>query len=150
MIYKDWRRVIFGRQPGTDPVTADLNEEVYSLPKEQQLDYIDQCLVDLEIRKLITKEQIVIGLQAIFNNSCSDMPFSYLVAGTERRRCEAIRNFRQLYANYFEPYCVSPVCRVGCDLDDGRWVTSVTCFGTFLCSIRIMQQLPCRMPQSVS
>jgi hypothetical protein len=119
MIYEHWRREIFGSPPGTDPVTADLNKEVYSLPKERVLDYVDQCLVDPEIRNLFTKEQVGIGLHVIFNNSCSDLPFSYIEAGTEQRRCEPIRNLRHLYANYFEPYCVSPVRRVGYDFDDG-------------------------------
>jgi len=119
MIYEDWRGEIFGCPPGTDPVTADLKEEVFLLPKKQSLNYINQCLVDGAIPKQFTKDQIGIGLQVIFNNSCSDLPFSYLEGSTEQGRCEAIRNLRHLYANYFKPYCVSPVRRVGYDLDDG-------------------------------
>lgn len=119
MIYEHWRREIFGSPPGTDPVTAELSEQVYTFPEEQTLDYIAQCLIDLEFPTLFTKEQIGIGLQIIFNNSCSNFPFYYLEAGTEQRRCEAIRTLRYLYANYFERYCVSPVHRVGYDLADG-------------------------------
>ena len=120
MIYEEWRQQIFGSPPGKDPLTAELSEEVYALPKEKSIDYIDQCLVDHEIPKLFTKERIAIGLQVIFNNSFSDLPFCYLEGGSEERRCDAIRHLRFLYANYFEAYCIGPVRRVGFDLDDGQ------------------------------
>lgn len=120
MTYEHWRQEIFGNPPGSDPVATDLSEEVYALPSDQSLSYIDQCLVDSTIAEVFTKEQIGFGLQVIYSNACSNLPRCYLQAGSEQRRCEAIRNLRYLYVNYFEPFCVSPVRRVGYDLEDGE------------------------------
>jgi len=119
MLYIQWRQNIFGCPAGSDPVLVEIPDETFALPKGIALDYIDQCLVDPDIPGLFTKEQIGIGLQQIYNNSCSDMPFCYLQAGDESRRVESIRRIRYLYQNYFETYCVAPVARVGFNLEDG-------------------------------
>jgi len=119
MDYSAWRSEIFGTPPGTDPVSMELPEELYSLSPEESFDHIDRALVDAEIHELYSKEQSGIALQLIYSNSCSDLPFCYTQAGDEARRIRGIGNLRHLYANFFDRYCVCPVKRIGCDLDDG-------------------------------
>jgi hypothetical protein len=118
--YEQWRNDIFGQDPSSDPVTAELLEETYSVSKEEALDYIDQALTDPTIHTLFSKEQIGIGLNILYSNSCSDFPFSYIQGGDENRRVVAIRNLQYLYSKFFEKYCTFPVHRIGYDLDDGR------------------------------
>lgn len=120
MTYEEWRDQLFGNPADSDPVMLDLHEDMYSLTKEYSLDYIDRCLKDPDVHTLYTKDQIGVGLQIIYDNSCSDLPFCYIQAGAEARRIRAIGNLNFLYSNYFERYCTAPVKRVGYDLDDGR------------------------------
>lgn len=119
MSYEQWRKDIFGKAPGSDPVTVGLLEDTYRLSKDTVLDYIDRALVDPDIHRLFTKEQIGIGLQIIYSNACSDFPFAYIEAGDEHRRVEAISNLSFLYANFFERYCNAPVSHVGNYMADG-------------------------------
>lgn len=120
MTYEDWRDQLFGYRVNGDPLMLDLCEDIYLLPKEVSLDYIDRCLKDPEVHSMYTKDQIGSGLQTIYDNSCSDLPFCYTQSGDEVRRLVAIGNLDFLYSNYFECYCTAPVTRVGYDLSDGR------------------------------
>ena len=94
MNYEKWRNDIFGKAPDSDPVIVDLLDETHALSKDMALDYIDRALIDPEIHTLFTKEQIGIGLQIIYSNDCSDLPFSYIESGDEKRRIVAIKNIR--------------------------------------------------------
>lgn len=117
--YETWRTDVFGQGPGTDPVMAELPQDTYDIPDEIALDYIDRALVDPDIHTLFTKEQIGIGLQTLYDNSCSDFPFAYIQVADESRKVRAITNLSHLYSNFFERYCTSPVNRVGYDLEEG-------------------------------
>ena len=119
MNYEQWREDLFGQPPDSDPVMVELRDETYALSKELQLDYIDRALLDPDIHTLFNKNQIGIGLQIIYSNSCSDIPFCYINDVEENRRITAFNNLRYLYTNYFEKYCISPVDRVGYNLEDG-------------------------------
>jgi len=119
MNYEHWCYDIFGKEPNSDPVMVGLLDETYALSKDVMLDYIDRALIDPDIHTLFTKEQIGIGLQIIYSNSCSNIPFCYIQARDEYRRIKAIKNLRFLYLNFFEKYCFAPVNRVGYNLDDG-------------------------------
>lgn len=119
--YELWREDLFGQPPDIDPVDADLMDETYDLPAAVTLDYIDRALVDPEIHKQFSREQIVIGVQQFFCNSCSNFPFYYIEDVDETRRVSSIRNLTHLYSNYFERYCTAPVTDVGNDLSDGTF-----------------------------
>lgn len=119
MQYEQWRENIFGCPPGSDPVLVEIPDATFTLPKDIALEYIDQSLTDPEIHRQFTREQIGIGLQQIYNNACSDLPFCYLEGASEPRRVNAIRNLRHLYRNYFDMYCTAPVIRIGFALEDG-------------------------------
>ena len=121
MTYKEWCDELFGNPVDSDPVGLELSENFYSLQDEVSLDYIDRCLKDSEIHTLYWPGQIEVGLQIIYDNSCSDLPSCYVHVGDEGRRVIAISNLDLLYKNYFERYCSVPVKRIGSDsLFDGR------------------------------
>ncbi len=119
MDYVRWRNDIFGKPAGSDAVTVGLLPETYSDPPDEALDHVDRALVDTEIHSLFSKDQIGIGLQLIYSNSCSDLPFCYTEAGDETRRVKGICNLRYLDSNFFDKYCTAPVTRIGNDLTAG-------------------------------
>ena len=120
MDYLCWRNEIFGTAPGSDPVCVELAQEVYAVSPEETFDYIDRALVDPEIHTLFSKEQIGVGLQLIYCNTCSNLPFCYTQAGDDARRITGIRNLRYLYANFFDRYCISSIEKVGVYSPDGQ------------------------------
>ena len=120
MKYFQWRDEIFGCNPGSDPVTVDFSDELYSLSHEVNIKYINESLVDTEIHEKYTKEQIGIGLNLIYSNTCSDLPFAYIQSEPKEVRIEAINKLKYLYKNYFEKYCISPIEKIGNETDDGR------------------------------
>jgi hypothetical protein len=119
MDYDHWRNDIFGKPPGSNPGELELLRETYAVSSEETLDHIDRALVDPDIHTLFSKDQIGIGLELIYSNSCSDLPFRYIEAGDESRRIKGIGNLRYLYSNFFEEYCTSRVTNIGHDLTDG-------------------------------
>jgi hypothetical protein len=120
MEYELWRQDVFGQSAGTDPVEAELTSETYSCANTESFDHIDRALVDDELHTLFTKEQIGIGLNLIYSNSCSDLPFCYVEAGDEQRRLTGIANLIHLYRNYFARYCSQTVNSIGNDQHDGK------------------------------
>ena len=120
MKYELWRQDVFGQAVGTDPVDAELTLETYSCPKAESFDHIDRALVDNEIHSLYSKDQIGIGLNLIYSNSCSDLPYCYVEAGDEQRRLAGITNLIHLYHNFFARYCAQTVNSIGNDQNDGR------------------------------
>lgn len=119
MEYEVWREDLFGQSPNIDPGNVELLQETYDLPTAPAFDYIDRALRDDEIHDLYSKAQIGTGLQLIYCNHWSDLPFCYIEGTTEARRIEGISNLRRLYDNYFERYCPAPVKSVGNDRTDG-------------------------------
>lgn len=119
--YELWREDLFGQSPDTAPVDVELMPETNNLPVRITLDYIDRSLTDPEIHDLFTREQIAIGLQQFYCNSCSNIPFCYIEGSDEGRRVTAIQRMKYLYSNYFVRYCTSPVSDVGNDLGDGTF-----------------------------
>jgi hypothetical protein len=119
MDYERWRNDVFGQPPDEDVMDVVLLQETYDVPLDEAFDHIDQALVDSQIHNLFAKSQIGNGLQLIYSASCTDLPFCYVKAGDEDRRIAGIRNLENLYSNYFERYCGSPVRSVGNDLRDG-------------------------------
>lgn len=120
MNYEKWRDDIFGQAPNADPMLVGLLQETYALPKDVALGFINRALIDPEIHRAYSKEQIGIGLQILYSNSYSDFPFCYISAGDEDKRVVAIKNLRFLYENFFERYCTAPVSRVRYGVDDGE------------------------------
>lgn len=119
MDYKRWQNDIFGKPPHSDPITVELLEETYELPMSEAFDHIDRALLDSTIHALYSKDQIGIGLQLIFSNGCSDLPFCYVHINDEERKIAGIRNLRYLYDNFFERYCEAPVDNIGNNTTDG-------------------------------
>lgn len=120
MDYIRWRNEIFGTPPGSDPVVVQLSDEVYGVTPTEAFDHIDRALVDPEIHDLFSKEQIGVGLNLIYSNSCSDLPFCYTEAGDEARRVVGITNLQRVYSNFFDRYCTGPVISIGNDQSDGQ------------------------------
>jgi hypothetical protein len=119
MDYPEWKKAIFDHPPGTDPVRFEHPLEFYELPALIAFDYIDRVLIDPDVHTY-TKEQIGIGLQTLFDNSCSNLPFLYVNDCDEPRRLTGIANLIHLYRHYFERYCTAPVTRIGYDVADGQ------------------------------
>ncbi|MGM0490822.1 MAG: hypothetical protein ACQESR_29205 [Planctomycetota bacterium] len=110
---------MFGQKPDSDPVMLDLLPETYSLSMDETLDHVDRALDDPEIHDTYSRDQIGIGLQLIYSNSCSNICFCYLEARDELRRVQGIRHLVRLYQNYFDRYCLAPVGDIGNDHLDG-------------------------------
>lgn len=117
MDYLAWRLDLFNKPPASDPVMVDLQETTYRLGPTETLDYVNRALVDPEIHTLFSPRQIGIGLNIIFSNSCSNLPFAYVKDDAdptnEREKVTAIRHLEYLYANYFNRYCTDAVVRIG-------------------------------------
>ena len=120
MNYELWRADVFGQPEESDPVDVELSVETYDCDAAESLDHIDRALVDAEIHALFTREQIANGLNLIYSNACSDLPFCYLEGNEEDRRCTAIANLVHLYDNFFARYCRAQVTTIGYDQEDGR------------------------------
>jgi hypothetical protein len=119
MDYLIWRNDVFGQEPGSDPVTLDLLPDTNTLSMDETLDHVDRALDDHEIHQRYSRDQIGIGLQLIYSNSCSNICFCYLQAGDDARRVQGIRHLDRLYQNYFDRYCLAPVGSIGNDHLDG-------------------------------
>ncbi|HEY4262938.1 MAG TPA: hypothetical protein VGM98_22450 [Schlesneria sp.] len=109
--YVRWRNMIFG-----DRDTNAFDDEPVN---DGWLDHIDQMLIDPDVHRLYSKEQIGKPLNEIYNNALSDAPHLYLEVGDDERRIRAIGNMKHLYSNFFERYCEAPVVNVGNDCGDG-------------------------------
>ena len=110
---------IFGQPVGSDPVTLNLLPETYSATADEQFDHVDWALSDPDIHELFNADQIGIGLQLIYSNSCSNICCCYIEAGDEGRRVSGIAKLDHLYKNYFDRYCLSAVGNIGNDHIDG-------------------------------
>jgi hypothetical protein len=117
MIYEQWKNDIFGKPEGYDPVCADLLDETANLTEIQVLDFIDLALEDPKIHTEYSIEQIGIGLNIIFSNTCSDISYCYVLSEGqmtyEQRKIESVKHIRKLYSNFFSRYCVSTVESIG-------------------------------------
>lgn len=113
MDYTIWRSEVFGQTEGSDPVTLDNSTEFNQLSPDSHLDFIVRAMDDSTIHSEFSAEQIGIGIELIFNNSCSNIPFAYLQPGDDVKRVAAIEAIGQLYRNYFDRYCNEPVERIG-------------------------------------
>lgn len=116
MEYRIWRDEVFGQSENEDPVLVELKQELYELSEKELLDHIDRSLKDNQIHSLYSRKQIGIGLNIIFNNSCSDIPFCYVEdeekLKNEARKIEAIKNLKLIYENFFEKYCEKPILNI--------------------------------------
>ncbi|MCP5526077.1 MAG: hypothetical protein H7A47_04630 [Verrucomicrobiales bacterium] len=120
MQYSEWRNHIFGQPSDAHPVLLDLPSEVDRLDQELTFDHVDCALADPEIHTLFDPDQIGIGLQLMYENSCSNICFCYTRAGDDARRVAGIRKLRDLYVNFFDRYCVERVRHIGNDHLNGR------------------------------
>ncbi|HEY9689782.1 MAG TPA: hypothetical protein V6D46_07300, partial [Coleofasciculaceae cyanobacterium] len=107
MNYTQWRDQLFGQPEQADPVCAEMSPAFDRLPRDRAFDYIDQVLVDADIHQRFSRNQIGFGLNYIFSNSCSDLPFCYLRC-SESRIIKGIQTLNYLYQNYFDRYCFVP------------------------------------------
>jgi hypothetical protein len=120
MDYEQWRDELFGSPPDSDPVMVEHSREFYDVPPERAFDYVDRILVDQDVHSMFSKEQLGNGLNYLYSNSCSDLPFLYTTECSEDRRLQGIRGLLNLYRNYFERYCAAEVVSIGNDQTDGR------------------------------
>jgi hypothetical protein len=119
MNYEKWRNELFGQPPDMDPVTFEHESDFYSVPPNQAFDFVDRVLVDSEVHSLYCKDQLGNGINTIYSNCCSDLPFLYTTECDENRRIKGISNLANLYKNYFERYCTGTVKSIGNDQTDG-------------------------------
>ena len=119
MEYKRWREELFAHPSDCNPVSLELPCEFYAVPSEQAFDFVDRVLVDPEVHLIYGKDQLGNGLQMLYSNSCSNLPFLYTTDCDEPRRLIGIRNLVHLYRNFFERYCTAPVVSIGNDQVDG-------------------------------
>ncbi len=119
MKYEQWRDELFGHPPDSDPVSLERSSEFYAVPPYQAFDYVDQVLIDDKLHSMFSKDQLGNGINTIYSNCCSDLPFLYTAECDEDRRIKGIRNLFNLYKNYFERYCSSQVASIGNDQADG-------------------------------
>jgi hypothetical protein len=120
MNYKEWRSELFGQPPDIDLLSFEHSYDFYSVEPSRAFDYIDQMLVDRELHSLFSKEQVGNAINKVYSNSYSDLPFLYTTKCDEERRLRGIQNLVNLYRNYFERYCTSPVVSIGNDQTDGK------------------------------
>ena len=119
MNYENWRNELFDHSPEIDPVTFGHSPEFYDVSPSDAFDFVDRMLNDPEVHSLFDKTQLGNGIQTVYSNCCSDLPFLYTTECTEDRRIKGIRNLRKLYINYFERYCTGRVASIENDLSDG-------------------------------
>jgi len=119
MNYEEWRDELFGQSPGIDPVMFEHSPDFYSVRPDRAFEFVDRALVDPDIHALFDKIQIGNGIQTIYSNSCSDLPFLYATECSEDRRIHGIGNLTNLYTNYFQRYGTEPVTGIGDYQTDG-------------------------------
>ena len=119
MEYKKWRREIFDHPQNICPATLELSTDFYSVPPTQAFDFVDSLLVDPEVHSLFSKQQLGNGINMIYSNSCSDLPFLYTTECDEKRRIKGIENLENLYKNFFDRYCTGTVGNIGNEQNDG-------------------------------
>jgi hypothetical protein len=111
--YVRWRKMLFG-----DRDTNAFDDDPVN---DTWFDHIDKLLIDPDVHRLYSKEQIGQVLNRIYYNTYGDdAACLYLNAGDEERRIRAINSMKYLYANFFERYCRSPVVHVGYGDEDGE------------------------------
>ncbi|HBE61510.1 MAG TPA: hypothetical protein DDX19_01785 [Rhodopirellula baltica] len=119
MKYERWRDELFELPPGSDPVMHERSESFYDVSAEIAFDYVDQMLVDPEVHVLFTKDQLGKGINTVYSNCCSNLPFLYTSDCSEDRRIVGIRNLSNLYQNFFNRHCTGRVTDIGNSRDDG-------------------------------
>ena len=119
MNYEQWRNELFGLPPESDPVTHEHSEDFYAVPPQVAFDYVDHVLVDPDVHTLFTKDQLGKGINTIYSNCCSDLPFLYTSECDEDRRVKGINNLVHLYRNYFDRHCAGDLADIGNDQSDG-------------------------------
>ena len=119
MNYEQWRDELFGQSPEIDPVVFEHSPEFYAVPPNRAFDHVDRLLADPDVHSLFSKTQLGNGINTIYSNSCSDLPFLYTMECAEDRRIKGISNLSNLYTNYFERHCLGRVTSIGNDQADG-------------------------------
>lgn len=119
MNYEQWRKELFGLPPESDPVTHEHSDDFYAVPPHECFDYVNQVLVDPAVHSLFSKDQLGKGINTIYSNCCSDLPFLYTSECDEDRRVKGINNLVNLYRNYFDRHCTGDVTDIGNYQNDG-------------------------------
>ncbi|MDB5341966.1 MAG: hypothetical protein JWP89_343 [Schlesneria sp.] len=111
--YVRWRKMLFG-----DRDTNAFDDDPVN---DTWFDHIDKLLIDPDVHRLYSKEQIGQVLNRFYYNTYGDdAAYLYLNAGDDERRIRAVGNMRYLYSNFFERYCRSPIVDVGSLSQDGE------------------------------
>jgi hypothetical protein len=119
MNYPEWREQLFNHPLGSDPASLVHVDAFYDLLPGQTFDFVDHVLVDPEVHHIFSRDQLGIGINTIFSNCCSNLPFLYTTACDEDRRVQGISNLSNLYKNYFDRYCTGTVTEIGnTEIDD--------------------------------
>ncbi|MCC9642250.1 hypothetical protein LOC71_08185 [Rhodopirellula sp. JC740] len=119
MIYEQWQNELFGLPPESDPVMHEHSEDFYAVPPDVAFDYVDRVLRDLDVHSRFSKDQLDKGINTIYSNCCSDLPFLYTTECDEIRRIKGINNLTNLYRNFFDRHCTSGVTGIGNEQSDG-------------------------------
>lgn len=141
MDYPTWRAAIFGQPEGSEAVSADLSFDIETMSADQSMDHVVKAMDDAQIHEQFTVSQIGIGIQLLFDNSCSNIVFAYRDA-TEDKRIAGVRAIGSLYRNYFGKYCTEPVERVGYSFTPGLGYMCYMLWDLFILR-------PDRMPQAM-
>ena len=113
MQYEAWREEVFGTTDDFEPHCDDLSQEFYQTDLSEHFNYIDRALIDSEVHKRYSVSQIGNGLEIVFNNGASDLPFCYVNTEDVGRIKKGVDALRHLYCNYFDQYCTLPVQSIG-------------------------------------
>jgi hypothetical protein len=118
--YSQWRDELFGYPPDSDPFSLERSDQFDDVTPTQAFDFVDRVLLDPEVHNLFSKDQLGIGINTIYCQYCSDLPFLYTTECDEERRVTGIDNLVNLYKNFFERYCTASMAKVGSGAVDGR------------------------------
>jgi hypothetical protein len=121
MNYEQWRDELFNHPVDSDPTSLNHSDDfydLYDLLPLKAFEFVDRVLVDPEVHKLYSRQQLGIGLHTLFHYLCGGLPELYTTAVNEERRIQGISHLIHLYTHYFERYCTAAVTQLDDKTDD--------------------------------
>ncbi len=105
--YLEWLQFVFNRPVTPNGWYFDSYEDEFNAANSELVELFQHTMVmsgqDLSC---YSDEQVKFGLEYIFNNSCSDVPFSLKDDAVPiEKRLQAIESIKFLYRNCFSPRC---------------------------------------------
>jgi hypothetical protein len=107
MAYEEWLTFVFDRVTTGPEWYFDLEEQCLSCSEEETVTYLMRTFANCKTElSRFTDDQVGLGLNHIFNNSCSDVVFSLKNEKIDlAKRMETIRAIATLYRDCFTPRC---------------------------------------------